>query len=157
MKRDQEELTFSLNTLYNLQHEWWCLLKECVVLVVMKKGSCDTASQRTVFDKGMYYHTISITQSKIPARNTSLYNSCKTVVSGSVTRTKQIRYDNDNQSTPHLHHNSADSTDLDSPATPESPSTRSARQFGNERLTSRFHTGVQRDFKISKHTSPETK
>ena len=115
------------------------------------------ASQRTEFNNKVYRHTISIIKNEIPERNTSLYNSCKTVVSGSVTRTKQIRYDHDDQSTPHLHHNSTDSTGPDSPATPESPSTRSARQFGNERLTSRFHTGVQRDFKISKHTSPETK
>lgn len=39
MKRDQEELTFSLNTLYNLQHEWWCLLKECAICSG-KKRSC---------------------------------------------------------------------------------------------------------------------
>lgn len=57
----------------------------------------------------------------------------------------------------HPHRSSTDWRDPDWPEEPGWRDKRSTRDRRERQTTSRFHTGVQRDLRMSRHTSPVTK
>ena len=57
----------------------------------------------------------------------------------------------------HPHRSSTDWRDPDWPEEPGWRDKRSTRDRRERQITSRFHTGVQRDLRMSRHTSPVTK